>query len=788
MLSSLNKKLLRDILHLRGQIIATALVVACGVASFVSMQSTYDSLLITQQEYYAEYRFGDIFAHAKRAPENLRASIERIPGVASVQTRIVAEVVLDLPGLREPAQGRIVSIPEHRSPMLNDLHLLRGRYVDPRNSREIIVSGAFADANGFDPGDSIDAIINGRWRRLTIAGVALSPEYIYEIRGGDIFPDNKRFGILWMDRTSVAAAFDMEGAFNDLSLTLAPGASEQQVIDEVDRALEPFGGTGAFGRVDQQSFRFLANEFAQLRSFGIFLPLIFLGVTAFLLHLVLSRMVNTQREQIGLLKAFGYTSFEIGSHYLGLAAAAVSGGLLLGMLLGVWMGRGMTTMYAEYFHFPLLNFSVGFPLIVYSILITLASAAAGAISAVRNAVRLPAAEAMRPEPPASFKAGLLERLQLTRVLPSSARIIFRNLARHPVKAMLAVLGISLASALLFTGFYFFDAIDRIIEVQFRQAIREDAVVAFNSLRPQNARRELAEMEGVRSVETFRAVPVRLRSENHSKRVALMGTERNPDLHRIVDERSQVFTVPPGGIVLSDALADTLGVAIGDQVTIDVLEGARPTANVELAATVDELMGMNAYMHIRALNRLMNEDDVISGAYLEIDPKCSEEVYAKLKRMPAVAGVGLPGAMLETFNETFGRTIGVFTSILVLFSSAIVFGVVYNAARIALSERGRELASLRVLGFTRGEVTRILLGEHAFLTALGIPLGFAVGFFLCATMNNLVDTELLRLPLVFSQKTFVLTALFVALAAVVSGFLIMRRLRRLDLIAVLKTRE
>lgn len=788
MLKALNKKLLRDILHLRGQIIATALVVACGVASFVANQSNYDSLLKTQQDYYAEYRFGDVFAHAKRAPEHLRSSIERIPGVASVQTRIVAEVVLDLPGLREPAQGRLVSVPENRSPMLNDLHLVRGRYVDPRNSGEIIVSEAFANANGFDPGDSIDAIINGRWRRLMIAGVGLSPEYIYEIRDGDIFPDNKRFGILWMDRASVAAAFDMEGAFNDLSLTLAPEASEHQVIEEVDRILNVFGGTGAYGRSDQQSFRFLANEFGQLRSFGIFLPLIFLGVTAFLLHLVLSRLVNTQREQIGLLKAFGYSNFTIGMHYLGLATAAVWGGLIVGVILGVWMGSGMTAMYTDYFHFPLLSFYVGIRVILYSILFTLFSAAAGAMSAVRNAVRLPAAEAMRPEPPASFKAGTLERMGLTKMLPSSARIIFRNLSRHPVKAGFSVLGISLASALLFTGFYFFDAIDRIIEVQFQEAIREDAVVTFNSLRPQGARRELEGMAGVGKVESFRAVPARIRSEYRSKRVGLMGTESNPRLHRLVDADFRVFIVPTNGIVLSEALAETLGVGAGDLVDVEVLEGARPTDKIEVVATVGELMGMNAYMNIRALNRLMNEDDVISGAYLEIDPKFSDEVYTKLKKMPAVAGIGLPGAMLETFNETFGKTIGVFTFILVLFSSAIVFGVVYNAARIALSERGRELASLRVLGFTKGEVTRILLGEHAFLTVLGIPLGFVLGLLISAAMNALVDTELIRLPLVISQRTFVMTALFVVLAAVVSGLLIMWRLRSLDLIAVLKTRE
>lgn len=785
---ALFKKLFRDLVHLRGQITATALVVACGVASFVSMRSTYDSLLATQQDYYAEYRFGDIFAHLTRAPESLKPALERIPGIAAIQTRVIANAVLSLPDLREPAQGKIVSIPHRDTAMLNDLHLVRGRYVAAGKPDEVIVSGAFADANGFDPGDSIGAIMNGRWRRLLIVGVGLSPEYIYEIRPGDVFPDNRRFGIIWMDRQAVGAAFNMEDSFNDVSATLAPGASQEAVIEEIDRVLKQYGGTGAYGRSDQQSYRFISNEFSQLRTFGTFLPLIFLGVTAFLLHLVLSRLVNTQREQIGLLKAFGYSNHEIGVHYLSLAVIAVTGGSLLGVLLGVWMGNGMTTMYAEYFRFPVLTFRASPLLVIYSLVITFGSATIGAISAVRTAVILPPAEAMRPEAPASFKPGLLEKSGLEEYLSPENRMVVRNLSRHPVKSLLSVMGISLAAALLFTGFYFYDAINQIIEVQFVRAVREDAVITFNTTRPQRARLELEAMPGVNKVETYRAVGARIIAGHRSKRVGLMGVEIFSDLHRVVDKDGDVMHIPPEGIVLSNALADVIGASAGDQITVEVLEGTRPIRKIEVVALVDELMGMNAYMDKRALNRLMNEDDLISGAYLAVDSGSEDELFSRLKQMPAVAGVGLPGAILASFNETFAKTIGIFTAILVFFSGAIVFGVVYNAARIALSERGRELASLRVLGFTKREIAAILLGEHALLTVIAIPLGFFLGLMMCATMNNLVDNELMRLPLVFSRRTFFLTSIFVILAAIVSGLLVVWRLNKLDLIAVLKTRE
>lgn len=781
-------KLFRDILHLRGQIIATALVVTCGVASFVSMRSTYDSLLLTQENYYSEYRFGDVFAHLTRAPTALRPTIERIPGVAAFQTRVVSSAVLDLPSLREPASGRIVSIPEHDGSDLNDLHIVRGRYINAQNPDEVIVSSAFAEANGFDPGDTFSAVINGRWKQLKIAGTGLSPEYIYEISPGQLFPDNRRFGIIWMSERAASSAFDMHGAFNDLSVTLAPGANEEEVIGDIDRVIKEYGGIGAFGRQDQESNRFLQNEFGELRTFGTFLPAIFLGVTAFLLHLVMSRLVSTQREQIGLLKAFGYSNYEVGVHFLGLAFAAVIGGIVLGLVLGYWMGSGMTAMYTEYFRFPMLSFTFGWTLVINSIFITLGSAAIGAVSSVRRAVTLPPAESMRPEAPPVYKSGLMENIGVNRRLSPEARMIVRNLARQPIKALLSAFGIAAAAALLFTGFYFEDAIKVIVDVQFRQSVREDAIVTFNRPRSQQARRDLGAMPGVIKVETFRAVPAKLTSAYRSKRVGITGTSANAELHRIVDQDSIVFNVPPSGIALSDALANELGVANGDKITVEVLEGSRPVRELSVTATVAEMMGMNAYMEISALNSLMNEDDVISGAYLMVDPRFEDQLYGRLKRLPAIAGVSLPGAILQSFNETFAETMGIFTFVLVLFSSVIVLGVVYNAARITLSERGRELASLRVLGFSKREISVILLGEHAVVTIIAVPLGMLAGIATCNGMSNMIDNELLRLPLVFSQRTYLLTAICVIAAAIVSGLLVSWRIKHLDLIAVLKTRE
>jgi putative ABC transport system permease protein len=787
-MNSLNRKLMRDLWHLRGQVLATALVVACGVATFVAMRTTYSALSATLDEYYSNYRFGDVFVNLKRAPESVAAQLRQIRGVSAVQTRVTAQVTIDLPDLIEPAQGRLVSIPERQTAMLNDLHLIGGRYIEAEKTDEVIISGAFAEANDFQPGDSLTAILNGRYRKLTIVGIALSPEYVYEIRPGDIFPDNRRFGVLWMNRRTVAAAFQMEGAFNDAVLTLAPEASEAEVIEQVDRILEPFGASGAYGRGEQPSNLFINNELGELQVFGTVIPAIFLGVTAFLLHLVLSRLVATEREQIGLLKAFGYSSLDVGLHYLKFAVTAIFGGIVAGIFLGLWIGSGMANLYAEYFHFPVLRYETKPLILLWAFLLSLGAASVGAISAVRRAVGLPPAEAMRPEPPARFHAGFMENWRLLKLVSPEVRIIIRNLARQPVKALLSAFGISLSVALLFVGFYFYDAIFRIIEVQFYHVVRDDIEVAFNKSVSESARYELEAMPGVFRVETYLAVPARLRFGHRSRRVGIVGVETGGELRRVVDRNFRVANLPPEGIVLNKALADILQVSEGDNLTVEIKAGARPVREIKVVKTVDELVGLSAYMEIGAFNRLLREEATITGAYMSVDERETPRVLAKLKQMPAVESVGLPQAALDSFNATIARTIGTSTSFLIAFACVIAFGVVYNGARIALSERGRELASLRVLGFTQREISVMLLGEQAILTLIAVPLGYFVGLILILLIINAINVEIIRLPFVLSAKSFVYAFLIVAGAALLSGLLVAWRLRSLDLIEVLKTRE
>lgn len=788
MVSALNKKLLRDLWHLRGQVIAVALVAGCGVAVFLTMRGLYETLVQERAAYYQQYRFAEVFAHVKRAPEPVAREIAEIPGVAAVDTGITLEVTLDVPELAEPATAQLVSIPDRGRPPLNDVHVVRGRMIEPGARDEVLVNEAFAKANKLDPGATLGAVINGRWQKLRVVGVAISPEFVYVLRPASGLPDDRRYGILWMRRDAVVNAYDMDGAFNRVALTLGHGASEADVIDALDRLLARYGALGAYGRKDHLSNKVISDEVNQNRIYGMVVSGIFLSVAAFIINIVLSRLVATQRDQVAVLKAFGYANRAIGWHYLKLALAAVLIGAALGVPVAYWLGGLFTDIYREFFHFPRLQWMLSPLGLTMALGFSFVAATVGAFAAVRRAVKLPPAEAMRPEPPARFKPTWVERAGLQRWISLSTRMIVRNLERRPGKAALSIMGIALAVAILVAGRFGIDALDYIMDVQFRAVQREDAMIEFANPLSAGARYAVGQLPGVRAAEPFRYVAVRWRAGHRERRSGILGLQPGGELRAIVDLAYREVALPDDGLVLSTKLAESLGVGVGEMVTAEVLEGERRVVQLPVVAVVDDLVGLGAYMALPALNRLLRES-AFSGAFLAVEPSRREALYEELKRLPAVRGVSVKEAMLENFRNVIARSLTVQTIANIIFASVIAFGVVYNSVRIALSERGHELASLRVLGFTQREIAAMLLGEQALLTAAAIPVGFLLGFGICALVVWALNAqETYRMPLVVSSATYAFAFLVVTIASLFSGLMIWGRLRRLDLVAVLKTRE
>ncbi|HAM33065.1 MAG TPA: ABC transporter permease [Deltaproteobacteria bacterium] len=788
-MKTLRTKLFRDLWGMKGQALAIAMVIVSGVATYVISVSTLDSLRETRAAFYRDYRFAELFVSLKRAPESVAESARAIPGVDRVETRVAAWANLDVPGFPEPIRGLVVSVPDAGEPAMNALHLRAGRNVAPGRDDEVVASEAFAQAHRLRPGDRIGAVIHGKRKALRLVGIGLSPEHVYEVGPGAVFPDPKRYGVLWMGRKALAAGYGMEGAFNDLCATLAPGASRQDAIDRLDALLSPYGGLGAYARDDQVSHRYLTEEFRQLGTLAEIFPVIFLGVAAFLLNVVVGRLVSLQRDQVGILKAFGYPNAAIGMHYVKLIVLIVLVGVAGGIGVGAWLGRGMTRMYMAFYRFPYLHYELRASVAATAALVSVASAVVGALQAVRKAARMTPAEAMRPEPPGRFRVTLVERLGLRRILSQPARMIARNVARRPVKSALSMLGIGFACAILMLGNVQEDAVGFMVDTQFRLAQREDMTVVFVEPASARALSELRSLPGVRHGEPYRTVPARLRFGHRSYRTAVQGFPRDGGvLHRVLDTRLQPVAMPREGILMTDYLAERLGLRTGDRVTVEFLEGSRPIRDVPVAGLVGEYFGVNAYMDLYALNRLLGEGNAISGAFLSADREDRQGVYDALKEMPGVAGTVVREDAIRSFYDSMGGTLLLFTFVITLLAGSVAFGVVYNSARIALSERSRELASLRVLGFTRGEISYILLGELGVLTLAAIPLGFLIAQGITAYIAERMKSDLYRVPMVMEWSSYGFAAAVVIVAALLSGLLVRRRLDRLDLVAVLKTKE
>lgn len=787
-MTALDLKLIRDVGKMKGQMLAVGLVMACGLAMMIMARSLILSLDTTRAAYYEKNRFADVFCSLKRAPNSLRERLAAIPGVAAVETRVVGTLRMDLPGLAEPADGTIISIPEDRPMRLNTLFLRTGRFPEVGKANEVIVSEAFAKAHAYQPGDSIEVILRGAKERLSIVGIALSPEYVFEARPGEALPDNKRFGVFWMNERDLATAYDLDGAFNNVVVDVAPGVNTAPVMAELDRLLEPYGGLIAYDRRDHASAKQLDDEIGILNGMSVAFPVVFLSIATFMTGAVLARVIRLQREQIAQLKAFGYSSRQVGMHYLKFALVIVCIGLLAGGVAGAWLGSNVVTMYHKFFQFPSLTFHPDYSAIGLAFLVSSGASLIGVVGAVRQAMRLPPAEAMRPEPPAEFKPSVLERLGVTNLAGPSMRMALRNIERKPWQAVFTALGLALAVGIPIVPGAMRDGITFLLDFQWTLAQRQDMTVSLIEPGSAGAFKDIRHFPGVILAEPFRSVPALLRYGHHSHRLAVTGVPAGTLLNRALDEHGNPLPVPPDGLLISAKLAEMLGAKPGDPLVMEVQEGRRPRREVPVQGLITDYAGLTAYMDIDALRRLMQEGQTVSGAYLSVDSNRREEFLNEVKKVPRIANLAITSALQQSFRKTTAESINLIQGIYFTFSVIVAFGVVYNSARISLSERSRDLATLRVVGFTSREVAGVMIGELAMLTALAIPAGLWIGGRLANLIVKSASTETIRLPLILTHETYATAILIVLLSAGVSFYIVSLRIKNLDLLGVLKARE
>lgn len=787
-MQALDLKLMRDFRRLWVQALAIALVLACGVAILLTAFGMHTALTDTRDAYYERNRFADLFVEARRAPLSLLPEIMALPGVATAEPRIAGNVILDLPDRTAVATGRILSWPENDVPLLNVPLLRSGTPPRPGRGSEVMVNEPFAEANGFEIGDSLTANINGQARELIITGTVLSPEFIYTIGPGALMPDNEGFGIIWMSEPTVAAAFDMEGGFNALSLGLAAHADREEIIDRVDTLLEPYGGGGAYGRDRQLSDSFVSAEIDQLRSMAVVVPPIFFAISAFLVGMVMSRIVALERAEIGLLKALGYSDLEICVHYLLLAGLIAVLGVLLGWAAGTVLARAMAGQYAQFFDFPYLIFRV--PRWVYAMsgLAALLTTLLGAVRAALAAARLAPAIAMQPPAPPRFHRSAFDRILAAMRLRQSATMVLRSVLRWPLRSGLTALGLGCAVSTMISSSFMGEALDEIIDLAFFQANRQDAMVIFSGDLPSSAIAEVARLPGVLQAEPQQYHAAILRNGPLEKSVSVEARPADASLSRVIGADGRPVIAEAGGILLSERLAMRLDLGVGDSVEVEVLTGRRETHEMRVTGLVQQYFGLGAYMDADYLDALFRQSPRMNVANILIDERDIDALHARLQDLPAPSGLILMTETRRSFLNTIEENVVVINSVYATIAILITVGVAYNAARIQLSERARELASLRILGFSRLEVSAVLVGEIMLLALIAQPIGWALGAWIASALSNAFSSDLYGIPLVLKPANFAYASLVVLASCLVSVLIVRRRIDRMDLVAVMKTRE
>ena len=784
----LDRKLFRDLRRMWAQALAIALVLAGGAATYVLASGAHHSLEETRRTYYERYRFGDIFAEIKRAPNSVGEQIRSIDGVASADLRISHFAILDVPNLVEPATGQVVSIPEKTEGQQNRLHLRAGRLPEFDRKDEVVVNEAFATANRLQLGDSFRALLNGKLCKLSVVGIALSPEFIYAIGPGDLVPDDRRFAVIWMSELALGGIFDLEGAFNSVSLRLLRDARAEQVIATLDAILARYGGTGAYRRKDQFSHAFLDAELAQLAAMRRVMPPIFLLVSAFLINMILTRAITLEREQIGLLKAIGYGPLTIAVHYTKFVLVIATIGIAIGFIMGALLGTGVTRLYAEFFHFPFLIFKNDASTYAIAGAVSAGAAIMGALRAVSQIVHLAPAVAMQPPTPPRYDRGLVAHIHTRLPLSQMTVMSLRHMARWPMRVAVTVLGIALASALLITALLSFDSVERMVDVAFFRIDRQHATVGFNEPQHVRALEAVQRLPGVLRVEPLRTVPVRLRNGHRVRRLSIAGKPPEMDLSRILDADLRPIALPSQGMVIDARIAELLLLKRGDMVEVQSLEGKRVQRSVVVTDVITNYLGLSAFMDMAALSDFLEEGPRVSGAHISYDAQQEGALFAAVKSTPALSSISLQKRSIKRFRATIEQNINYMVTIYVSLAVIIAFGVVYNSARIQLSEHAREIASLRVLGFTRNEVSRLLLTETAVILAIAVPLGWLIGYGFGWLLIQAFSSDLYRVPFTIEHATYAKASLVVIVATLTSMLIVRRRVNRLDLISVLKARD
>lgn len=780
--------MLRDIWNNKAAYIACLTIIAIGLMTFTSMSAVKDNLRNTQEKFYTNSRFAQGFAAFRSMPKSASSQIQSIEGINQVEGKLTHDVRV-LMNREDNVYLRLVSVDLTNPNRLNNAAVMMGSPIEI-GKENILIGSKFFSANELSLKQSISVIINGRKKELQIAGTGQSPEFVYTLqKSTDFLPEPENFDVAYIPYDVLETLYQEKGIINALSFTLDPGTSYDDVKDEVETKLKKYGLISLVPRKDQTSHFFLDNEIVQLANIATSVPLLFLLISTAILYIVLKRLVEQQRSQIGMLKALGYSSREILLHYMSYAIFIGGVGGILGGLLGTVLSNSFTQLYKEYFNLPGFehHFSIQYFLlgIVLSLLFSLFAGYSGA----KRVLGLEPAEAMRPTAPPPGKNIWIEKIPyFVSMLTVQGRMAIRNTFRSKGRSIFTLLGVMFTFSLMATLFSFQNLFDRMVMDQFTKVQHYDLKINYSApLRYSPVLYELDGKEGVQQVEPLLEVPATLKYRYHKEDTLLLGIASASALYTVVDQNYQKVDLSSTGLVLSKNLADKLEIHVGDRLHIESPYAKDDVVYAPVEKIIPQYIGSNGYMQIQGLNTLLGQENMSTSALLGVKGDQTAPLAKDLQDGDYVGTIENQQQLIQKYYDTVDTmiyTLG-FMGVLAVITG---FAILFNAGVISLSERTRELASLRVLGMTEQEVFQVISFEQWFLAFFGILLGIPLTFGMQQGLAVSMETDLYTMPVGLTPSVFIFALIGTILSMAIAGYFIQKRIHQFNLVEVLKERE
>ncbi|BCZ44916.1 ABC transporter permease [Clostridium gelidum] len=782
------RNLLRDIKKSKGQFISILIIVVLGVTFYTAINSAFKNLSNSSSEYYSEYRLADIWVDLYSAPMGIKEKVDSIPNVKTATGRIIKDASINI--LEENATLRFITLPDIKKDIVNDVVIKSGRYFSEDDSNQCLLDEDFFKANNLNLGEYIYPIISGNKVKLKIVGCVKSPEFVYTLKdASEIMADNKRFGIIYIKQSFGEAIFDFKGSINNLSIQISNGSDVKTVKDDVKKALKNYGVKNVIDREEQTSSKMISEKIKGLKSMGGTFPVIFFMVASVIIYIMMGRMVESQRTQIGVLKAVGFTNMQVLAYYMSYSAMIALIGSFIGSILGTYMGASMTKLYNQYFNLPLGGIKIYSEFVIPAFILTLFFCLFAGYHSCKAIFKIMPSEAMRQKSPESGKKIVIERINLIWInISYLGKIIVRNLFRYKKRALLTSLGVIFSSAILLVALSMGDSMDFMIQQQYGNIQNYDIKVKFSKLMSIEDLNNIKNITHIKELEPVLETGVEISNGWKHKDVGFTAQIKEPQMYKVEDKSGNAISLPQNGILISEKLANTLGIKVNDSVNIKFYFPGKEKKEMVVKGIIVQYLGLSTYTSMDNLNSILGEGTIASSAVLKLDNTNAEnEVKDKLRNMPNVMSVDSKTDSLNALLKTMGAmqaSIGVY----IMLAGILLIAVLYNIATINIFERQRELATLKVLGFSNNEVKKLIFNENYIIVIFGMIVGLPFGKWLGASLMASSSTDAYTIPYVVEFKTYIIAIILTLLFTAITNLTLMRKIKALDMIEVLKNKE